>query len=104
MTISRAEGKVRQCDINSFTVIKLLHSILPHKTDYLKLENKTQDQVKSETRFHSILICHCDYIKLAQRSESLLSIRESIPLLLPFIRAIKNPSKRFPVKEVDKEG
>ena len=62
--MSRVEGKVRQCDINSFTVIKLLHSILPHKTDYLRLENKTQDQVKSETRFHSIRVCHCDCTSL----------------------------------------
>lgn len=63
-TTGRVEGKVRQCDMNSFTLIKQLHSILPRKTGYLRLENKTQDKVKSETRLHSIFICHCGYTSL----------------------------------------
>lgn len=32
---SRAEGKVRPCNVNGFTVIKFLDFIVPHKTDRL---------------------------------------------------------------------
>lgn len=39
----------------------------------------------------------------AQRFESLLSTWKSFPLLLSFIRVMKSPNKRSPVREVDEE-
>lgn len=46
ITYSRVDKKLRWCGTNSSIIAELLHSILPHKTDYLRLEHKTQDQVK----------------------------------------------------------
>lgn len=56
---SRAEGKVRPCNVNGFTVIKFLDFIMPHKTDRLWLKTKARNQDRSEWRFHPVLSSNC---------------------------------------------
>lgn len=102
ISYSRVDKKVRWCGINSSIITELLHSILPHKTDYLRLEHKTQDQVRNKVSLHPYLPLQMH--QPAQRFESLLSTWNSFPLLLPFRCVIKSSNKRSPVTEVDEEG